>query len=139
MSKENKDEIEKQDSEIRKKLLVVFVPIVILIFIITNYQSNSLDYNKEKYFDSRNTKFNAIVIKKRQEGNYTRAGRFVILDNYREERVENNTYYNIEIGDSVYKKSGSDSIYFHLKNGKIIIEDCNKYLRKNYYELLNEK
>jgi hypothetical protein len=67
MSKENKDEIEKQDSEIRKKLLLVFVPIVIMILIITNYQSNSLDYNKEKYFDSRNTKFNAIVIKKNKK------------------------------------------------------------------------
>jgi|TARA_B110000240_G_scaffold136781_1_gene151588 hypothetical protein len=139
MSTENKNEIEKQDSEIRKNLLLVFVPIAIMIFIIANYQSNSLEYNKEKYFESRNTKFNGIVIKKRQEGDYTRAGRFVVLDNYHEERVENNTYYRIEIGDSVYKKSESDSVYFHLKNEKIIIEDYNKYLRENYFELLNEE
>ena len=139
MSEENKRELEKQESEIRKNLLLVFVPIAIMIFVIANYQSNSLEYNKEKYLESRNKKFNGIIIKKRQEGDYTRAGRFVILDNYHEERVENNTYYRIEIGDSVYKKSGNDSVYFHLKNGEIIIEDYNEYLRKNYYELLNEK
>ncbi|SFD41533.1 hypothetical protein [Algibacter pectinivorans] len=139
MNTENKEELEKQESEIRKNLFLVFVPIAIMIFIIANYQSNSLEHNKEKYLESRNTKFNGIVIKKRQEGDYTRAGRFVILDNYHEERVENNTYYRIQIGDSVYKKSESDSVYFHLKNGEIIIEDYNEYLRKNYYELLNEK
>ncbi|WP_179354319.1 hypothetical protein [Winogradskyella vidalii] len=139
MNTENKEELEKQESEIRKNLFLVFVPIAIMIFIIANYQSNSLEHNKEKYLESRNTKFNGIVIKKRQEGDYTRAGRFVILDNYHEERVENNTYYRIQIGDSVYKKSESDSVYFYLKNGEIIIEDYNEYLRKNYYELLNEK
>ncbi|AUC80054.1 hypothetical protein CW736_12035 [Nonlabens sp. MB-3u-79] len=139
MNTENKEELEKQESEIRKNLFLVFVPIAIMIFIIAYYQSNSLEHNKEKYLESRNTKFNGIVIKKRQEGDYTRAGRFVILDNYHEERVENNTYYRIQIGDSVYKKSESDSVYFHLKNGEIIIEDYNEYLRKNYYELLNKK
>ena len=139
MNTENKEELEKQESEVRKNLLFVFVPIAIMIFIIANYQSNSLEHSKEKYLESRNTKFNGIVIKKRQEGDYTRAGRFVILDNYHEEHIEKNTYHRIEIGDSVYKKSGSDSVYFYLKNGEIIIEDYNKYLRKNYYELLNEK
>ncbi|WP_370408201.1 hypothetical protein [Tenacibaculum dicentrarchi] len=139
MSTENKIELEKQDSEIRKSLFLVFVPIAIMVIIIANYQSNSLEYNREKYLESRNTKFNGIVIEKRQEGDYTRAGKFIILDNFYEERVENKTYYRIEIGDSVYKKSESDSVYFHLKNGEIIIEDYNEYLRNNYHELLNEK
>lgn len=139
MRAENKNELEKQESEIRKNLFLVFVPIAIMIFIIANYQTNSLEFNKEKYLESRNNKFNGIVIKKRQEGDYIRAGRFVILDNYHEERVENNTYSRVKVGDSVYKKSGSDSVYFLLKNGEIIVEDYNEYLRKNYYELLNEK
>ena len=139
MNTENKGELEKQESVIRFNLLLVFVPIAIMIIIIANYQSNSLEVNKAKYLESRNNKFNGIVIEKRQEGDYIRAGRFVILDNYQEERVENNTYSRIEIGDSVYKKSGSDSVYFHLKNGEIIIEDNNEFLRNNYYELLNKK
>ena len=107
-----------------------------MVFIIAYFQSNSMEYNKEKYLESRNSKFNGIVIKKRQEGDYTRAGRFVLLDNYHEERVGNNTYNRIEIGDSVNKKRGSDSVYFYLKNGEIIIEDYNEYLRNNYYKLL---
>ncbi|MEP1489878.1 MAG: hypothetical protein ABJK28_15770 [Algibacter sp.] len=82
-----------------------------------------------------NTK-NKKEIEKRQEGDYIRAERFVLLDNYHEERVENNTYNRIGIGDSVYKKRGNDSVYFHLKNGKIIVEDYNKYLREKYYKLL---
>ena len=132
-------ELEKQESEIRKNVLLIFIPVAVLIFIISYYQSNSLEHNKKEYEETRNTKFNGIVIKKREEGKYFRAGRFVLLDSYYEQRVENSTYYKIEIGDSVYKKSGNDSVYFFYKNGEVIIEDYNKNIRERYYKLLNEK
>ena len=139
MDTENKEELKKQESDINKSLFIVFIPIAIMLFIISSYQSNSLDYNKERYLKSRNKEFDGIVIKKRQEGDYVRAERFILLNNYHEERIKNRTYNKIEIGDSVYKKSGSDSVYFCLKNGEILVEDYNEFLRKKYFKILNEK
>lgn len=132
-------ELEKQESEIRKNVLLIFIPIAVIIFAIVYYQSNSLEHNKKEYEETRDVKFNGIVIKKREEGDYFRAGRFVLLDSYHEERVDNQTYYKIRIGDSVYKESGNDSVYFYLKSGEVIIEDYNKFTRERYYELFNEK
>lgn len=132
-------ELYKQESEIRKKLFLVFIPIAIILIIITSYQSNSLNYNKEKYEKSRNLEFNGKVIKKKEEGNYSRAKRYVILDDYHKEIVSNHIYGKISIGDSVFKKAGNDSIHFILNNGEIIIEDYNKFLRDNYFDLLNKE
>ncbi|UQD57169.1 hypothetical protein [Flavobacterium sp. K5-23] len=132
-------ELEKQDSEIRKNLLLVIIPIVIIVFVIGYYQSNSLEYNKKKYLESSNKEFNGIVIKKREEGDFPRAGRFIGFDDYYEERVSNEIYYKIAIGDTVFKKKGSDSVYFYLKSGEILIQDYNKYLRDQYIDLLNKK
>jgi hypothetical protein len=131
-------EIEKQESEIRKKIFLVFIPIIIMVIIIGYFQLNSISHNKEKYENNRKIEFNGKVIKKRQEGEFTRAARFLILDNYYEQRVENWIYNKISLGDSVYKKTESDSIFFMLKNGEIIIEDYNKHLREKYLDLLRE-
>jgi len=103
------------------------------------YQSNSFDYNKRRYLESHNVEFKGKVIKKRQEGNYPRAGRFVLLDNFHEERVSNDIYQKVTIGDFVIKKKGEDSVYYHLKNGKVLIEDYNQYLRKKYLEVSKNK
>lgn len=111
-------ELNIQEYHINKSLFLVFVPIALMLLVIGLYQSNSLKYNEEKYLKSRNTKFSGAVIRKRQEGDYPRAGRFVLLDNYHEERVDNVIYSKIRIGDLVYKKRGNDSIYFHLKREK---------------------
>jgi hypothetical protein len=132
-------ELNKQESEIKKKLFLVFISIAIMLIIITYYQSNSLNINKVKYEKSRNLEFSGKVIKKKQEGDYPRAARHILLDNYHKERVSNYIYGKISIGDSVFKRTGSDSIHFILNNGEIIIEDYNKFLRDNYYELLNKK
>ena len=134
----SKKELDEQESEIGKKLFLVFIPIVVMLIIITFYQSNSLDINKKKYEKSRNLEFSGKVIKKRQEGDFTRAERYVILDDYHKEIVSNYVYGKISIGDLVFKKKGSDSIHYIFKNGEIIIEDYNKFLRDNYYKLLNK-
>ena len=63
----------------------------------------------------------------------------MILNDYHKEVVRNYIYGKISIGDSVFKKAGQDSIHFILNNGEIMIEDYNKFLRNNYYELLNKQ
>lgn len=132
-------ELNIQEYHINKSLFLVFVPIALMLLVIGLYQSNSLKYNEEKYLKSRNTEFSGAVIRKRQEGDYPRAGRFVLLDNYHEERVDNVIYSKIRIGDLVYKKRGNDSIYFHLKTGEVIIKDYNAFLREKYFKLLSKE
>lgn len=129
------EELKKQESEVKRKLFYVFVPIAIMIFVMCYYQANSLNYNKRKYLESKNIEFKGKVIRKREEGDYPRAGRFVLLDDYHEEGVSNDIYCKVAIGDFVVKKKGDDSVYFHLKNGEVVIEDYNQGLREDYLEL----
>ncbi|SFN43372.1 hypothetical protein SAMN04487989_101400 [Bizionia echini] len=68
MNKENKKELDKQESEIRKNLFLVFIPVLILISLIVVYQNNSLEHNKSEYEQSRNTEFSGIIVKKKTRG-----------------------------------------------------------------------
>ena len=136
---ESEQELEKQESEVKKNLAYVFVPIAIILVTISIYQSNSLDYKREKYLESKKTEFNGKITDKKEDGDYTRASRFMILNGSYQVRIPNEIYYQINIGDSVYKEYGKDSAYYYLKNGKVLIDDCNKYLREDYLKLKIKK
>ncbi|MEK8181242.1 hypothetical protein WMW71_12895 [Flavobacterium buctense] len=128
-------EMKEQESEMRKKLSYVFIPIAVLLAILFFYQNNSLDFQKKEYIKSKNFEFNGKVTKKIQDGNYYRASKYIILNTYRKIQIPNEVYYEIQIGDSAYKKKGKDSAYYCLKNGKILIEDRCKFIRENYLKL----
>ena len=132
-------ELKKQETEISKNLAYVFVPIAIVLLTIAIYQNNSLDYKREKYFESKQTEFKGKITAKKEDGDYTRAPRFMILNDYNEVRIPNEIYYQINVGDSVYKERGKDSAYYFLKNGKVLIQDCNKYLREDYLKVKRKK
>ncbi len=132
-------ELKKQETEISKNLAYVFVPIAIVLLIIAIYQNNSLDYKREKYFESKQTEFKGKITAKKEDGDYTRAPRFMILNDYNEVRIPNEIYYQINVGDSVYKERGKDSAYYFLKNGKVLIQDCNEYLREDYLKVKRKK
>ena len=132
-------ELKKQGTEISKNLAYVFVPIAIVLLIIAIYQNNSLDYKREKYFESKQTEFKGKITAKKEDGDYTRAPRFMILNDYNEVRIPNEIYYQINVGDSVYKERGKDSAYYFLKNGKVLIQDCNEYLREDYLKVKRKK
>ncbi|WP_298878913.1 hypothetical protein [uncultured Polaribacter sp.] len=132
-------EVAKQESVIKKKLLIAIIPTVLIVLFIILYQSNSLSYTKEKYFKSRNIEIKGIVIYKFEEGDFPRANRFLTLDTNFETYLNKEDYYKINLGDSVVKRKGTDSIIFKLKNGKKIIKDFNFYLRRNYNNLLEGK
>ena len=132
-------ELKKQEDEISKNLAYVFVPIAIVLLIIAIYQNNSLDYKREKYFESKQTEFKGKITAKKEDGDYTRAPRFMILNDYNEVRIPNEIYYQINVGDSVYKERGKDSAYYFLKNGKGLIQDCNEYLREDYLKVKRKK
>jgi len=63
----------------------------------------------------------------------------MILNDYNKVRIPNEIYYQITVGDSVYKETGKDSAFYYLKNGKVLIEDCNEYFREDYLKLKREK
>lgn len=128
----SEQELKKQETEIRKNLAYVFVPIAIILVIIAVYQNNSLDYKRQKYQESKQTEFKGKITAKKEDGDYTRAPRFMILNDYNEIRIPNEIYYQINVGDSVFKERGKDSAYYFLKNGKVLIQDCNEYLREDY-------
>lgn len=132
-------EIQKQETEIRKNLAFVFVPITLIVFMIYIYQSNSLDYKRKKYLNSKKIEFNGVITAKKEDGDYTRAARFIILNDFKKVTIPNEVYYSVKIGDSVYKERGKDSAFYYLSNGKIVIEDCNKYLREDYLKLKDKE
>lgn len=135
----SEQELKKQETEISKNLAYVFVPIAIVLLTIAIYQNNSLDYKREKYFESKQTELKGKITAKKEEGDYTRAPRFMILNDYNEIRIPNKIYYQIDVGDSVYKEIGKDSAYYFLKNGKVLIQDCNEYLREDYLKFKSKK
>lgn len=132
-------EIEIQNKEIKKVLLIVCLPILLFAILYVYYQNNNLDLVKKEYEKIRNEEYYGRVIKKEEDGNYPRANRYVILKNNRKINVSNELYIKIAINDSVSKSKDCDSIYFFLKKGEIVIEDNNKFKRDNYLNLLNKK
>lgn len=135
----SEQELKEQETEVRKNLAYVFVPIAIILVIIAVYQNNSLDYKRQKYLESKQTEFKGKITAKKEEGDYARAPRFMILNDFNEVRIPNEIYYQINVGDSVYKEIGKDSAYYFLKNGKVLIQDCNEYLREDYLKFKSKK
>jgi hypothetical protein len=133
------EELEIQGNVIKKNVLIVFAPIAIMILIIFFIQNNSVEHTRKLYLELKNDEYNGIIVSKREEGDYYRAGRFILMNNGREERISNEIYYEVNVGDSVYKKKGQDSTYYILKKGKILINDDAIFYREKYHKLLNKK
>lgn len=132
-------ELEIQNKEIKKILLIVCLPILFFVIPYVYYQNNNLDLVKKEYEKIRNEEYYGRVTNMEEDGDYPRANRYVILKNNRKVHVSNELYIKIAINDSVSKSKDCDSIYFFLKKGEIVIEDNNKFERDNYLNLLNKK
>lgn len=132
-------ELEKQTSIAKKYILFGFLPTIILAVLIYVYRINSLDYNKKAYLRIKNLEIKGKVIQKYREAKDMRARRTVILDTNIEEQLTKEEFSSISVGDSVIKRKGSDTISFHLRNGKIIYRDYNKFQREKYLKLMEKK
>ena len=135
----SEQELKEQNTAIKKNLAYVFIPIFVMLICIGIYQNYSLDYKSERYIESKKIEFQGKITSKEEEGDFTRAPRFMVLNGTNKIRIPNEIYYQIEIGDSVNKEKGKDSAYYYLKNGKVIIQDCNKVIREEYLKLKIEK
>lgn len=132
------EELDRQGLQIRSKLALVFIPIFVICALIIFFQDNSISLNRTAYLESKNKEFSGLIASKREDGDYTRANRCVILKNGRKVGVSNEIYYAINAGDSVTKTKGADTIYFYLKGGKMLFLDYCKYPREKYLELLSK-
>lgn len=118
-------------------MLIGFIPTTLLMTVLFFYQTNSTVYNKNEYFRKFILEFKGKIVFKYQENNNLRANRYIILDTKQQEYISKEEYNQISIGDSVIKKKNNDSIYFILKNRKIIKRDYTKFLRTKYLQLIN--
>ncbi|MDO5986691.1 hypothetical protein Q4Q39_04650 [Flavivirga amylovorans] len=131
--------MEKQEKDIKKAVLKVFILIIAILAPIIYYQENDVDRVKKEYEKIKNEEYYGHVIKKKEDGDYLRASRYIFLKDYRKIYVSNDLYSRISVDDSVSKVKGCDSIYFYLKSGEIVIEDNNEFKREKYFNLLEKK
>lgn len=134
----SEEELKKQGAEIDSKLALVFVPIFIMCAIILIIQNNSIDHNRKIYLEDKHKAFYGVVVSKKEDGDYPRARRYVILNNGRKITVTNEIYREIGAGDSLVKEPGKDTVYFYLGNGAVLVDDYCKYSREKYIKLINK-
>lgn len=136
----SEDELKEQEKEFSTVLTYVFMPIFILTVIGAYFVGNSMGYIEKEYKEANEYSFSGVVYEKKIEGGEGyRFPHYLFLNSGIRWQVSSELYDKIEIGDSVVKKSKSDSVYYYKKGGQIIIEDQNLYLRNRYLEKLKEK
>lgn len=133
------EELEAQDVEIRLKLAYVFAPIAIMVIAIAYFQNNSLSFTKRKYQEQLGIEFSGQVSDKYEEGDYPRATRYVILENGHRQNVSSFIYDKLQIGDSLLKEKGKDTLYFYLQTKEILQIDFTQSERERYLRVKNEK
>lgn len=119
---------------------LIFMPIFLLTIIGAYFVGNSIGYIEREYKEANEYSFSGIVYEKKIEGgDGYRFPHYLFLNSGIRWKVSSELYDKMEIGDSVMKKSKSDSVYYYKKDGHIIIEDQNLDLRNRYLEKLKKK
>lgn len=119
---------------------LIFMPIFLFTIIGAYFVGNSMGYIEREYKEANEYGFSGVVYEKKIEGGEGyRFPHFLFLNSGIRWQVSSELYDKMQIGDSVMKKSKSDSVYYYKKGGEIIIEDQNLDLRNKYLEKLKEK
>lgn len=110
----------------------IFLPILILTVIGGYFKENSKDYIDRKYHEFHNYSFSGEIYKKTQDqnGNGCNIARYLHLKTGIIHRVGCYTYWDVEVGDFVYKKVKSDTVYYIKKNVDTIKQNENPYYKK---------
>ncbi len=94
MSTENKDELEQQDKTIRKSLAMVFIPIFLILILLSIFQNNSKIYLEKQYKKIRNNTYAGTVTNLLPDNNNGRK-RAILID----DKLEKNTCFLIQKTD----------------------------------------
>lgn len=132
------DEEKEQNKQIGI-LKKIFLPILTLTVIGAYFKSNSTEYIERHYLEFHNYSFSGIVYKKTQDqrGEGCNIARYLHLKTGIIHRVNCYIYPEIEIGDYVFKKSKSDTVFYIKKNCDTIKQNENSYY-DDYNKLLKK-
>ncbi len=113
--------------------LIILLPIILISVIGQYFISNSEDYITKKYFEFHKYEFEGEIFEKKQDqkGSGANIARYVHLKSGIIHRISVDKFYDLSVGDYVFKKAKSDTVYYILKQKK----DTLKSMENNY---LNE-
>ena len=124
---ESKDSIEEKTLNVILKISIIFIIILIISdFIIIN----SEDYITRNYNEFHNYKFEGEIFEKKQDqkGSGANIARYLHLKSGIIHRINVDKFYKLNVGDYVYKKTKSDTVYYILSKNK----DTLKYMENDY-------
>lgn len=127
----NDEELKQQENGI-KIVGYILVPILVISIIGSYLIENSTQKLKDKIENVRNSNFSVIITDK-LENRWKSRSRPVLLENNKERHIPWYIYNKINIGDSIVKKKGSDTIKYYTKHNGIIKEDLNYHNRTKYF------
>lgn len=115
--------------QIQFSVLGVFIVIfgLLIWFLNTDY------YIEKDYLDFKEVEFKTVLLYKKDE--HPIKGNEIGLKSGQQLRVYRDLFDKLEIGDSIIKRSNSDSIYFYTSRG-LIIDDYNEFKRDKYLKTL---
>ncbi|WP_264525155.1 hypothetical protein [Flavobacterium sp. N502536] len=137
----SEEELKNQEQKIVSVLWCVFMPILFLSLIGLYFKENSKEYIERQYREANEYSFSGVVYEKKIEGGEGyRFPHYLFLNTGIRWRVNSLLYDKIQVGDSVVKKTKSDSVFYYMKKkNQIIIEDENLYLREKYFAKLKQE
>lgn len=112
------------------KFFLILGICILLVIIITKFQSNSFDYNKSEYDAIREKKYSGKIVNLFEERNQGKRFKEVKLENGITKEIPFFIYDQLKIGDSIVKNKNTDSIFYYRKNKIIVSEDINQFYRE---------
>ncbi|CAA9196755.1 hypothetical protein [Flavobacterium collinsii] len=137
----SEEELKDQEKVISNVLGYVFLPLFFFVIIGGYFVENSNEYIERQYKEANEYSFSGVVYEKKIEGGEGyRFPHYLFLNTGIRWKVSSLLYDKIQIGDSVVKRSKSDSVFYYMKKkNQIIIEDENFYLREKYFAKLKQE
>ena len=112
------------------KFFLILGICILLVIIITKFQSNSFDYNKSEYDAIREKNYSGKIVNLFEERNQGKRFKEIKLENGITKEIPFFIYDQLKIGDSIVKNKNTDSIFYYRKNKIIVSEDINQFYRE---------
>lgn len=129
MKKDNNNEI--QSNEIQFKVLLILGLCIGFAILVTVVQENSKSYIERNYFEIKNKSYSGVISNLFKDNNEDKIKKVKLNDNSIR-KVPFYIYDKLNVGDSIIKRKGSDSIIYIKLNGEIFYEDLNDLYRNKY-------
>lgn len=126
-----KDNNEIQSNEIQFKVLLILGLCIGFAILITVIQGNSKSYIERNYFEIKNKNYSGVITNLFKDNNEDKIKKVKLNDNSIR-KVPFYIYDLLNLGDSITKKQGSDSVIYIKQNGERFYEDLNTLMREKY-------